>query len=191
MQPTSSRSAAVSRPGKRRAFSRDGDIGDEKSGSLSERRSPAQGRWRDPTRDPDSSSSMRFRRKVDANQKAIVEVLRSVGATVVLLHAVGGGIPDLLVGYRQRTWLLEVKRIGRDDVPGKRLTGGRSMTATAERQKAFHDAWRGGPVSIVRSADEALRLISSSPSSPETADAEAPAAPSVALPPLQRTPPIR
>ena len=46
--------------------------------------------------------------KVDANQAAIVKVLRQMGASVQPLHTVGQGTPDLLVGIQGRNYLLEV-----------------------------------------------------------------------------------
>ncbi len=52
---------------------------------------------------------MRKHGKVDANQKAIVQALRKVGASVTSLAEVGGGTPDLLVGFRRRTFVLECK----------------------------------------------------------------------------------
>jgi len=62
---------------------------------------------------------MRYAAKVDANQSEIVRALRQVGAAVQSLAAVGGGFPDLLVFFRSRLYLLEVKNLqGR----GKRLT---------------------------------------------------------------------
>ena len=83
-------------------------------------------------------------KRTDANQSAIVAVLREVGATVVDLSAVGKGCPDLLVGHRGVTYLLEVKaRKGR----------------TTPDQDVFYAWWRGGPVHIVRTADEALAAI--------------------------------
>ena len=85
-------------------------------------------------------------RKTDANQSAIIAVLREVGATVVDLSAVGKGCPDLLVGFRGATYLLEVK-----NVKGK--------NRTTPDQDVFYAWWRGGPVSIVRTADEALSAI--------------------------------
>jgi len=52
---------------------------------------------------------MRRAARIDANQPAIIAALRSIGATVQPLHAVGGGCPDLLVGLRGRNILMEVK----------------------------------------------------------------------------------
>lgn len=73
-------------------------------------------------------------------------VLRQVGATVVDLSAVGKGCPDLLVGHRGVTYLLEVK-----NVKGK--------NKTTPDQDVFYAWWRGAPVTIVRTADEALQAI--------------------------------
>ena len=88
---------------------------------------------------------MAYRPKnVDKNQSEIVHALRQVGATVILLHEAGEGIPDLLVGYRRETYLLEVK----------------SKTGKLnERQQLWHSSWSGRRVSIVRSVDDALMAI--------------------------------
>ena len=85
-------------------------------------------------------------KRTDANQSAIIAVLREVGATVVDLSAVGKGVPDLLVGHRGVTYLLEVK-----NVKGK--------NKTTPDQDVFYAWWRGAPVTIVRTADEALQAI--------------------------------
>ena len=52
---------------------------------------------------------MRRRAKVDANQAQIVQALRKVGATVLHLHPLGRGAPDILAGYRGRNILMEIK----------------------------------------------------------------------------------
>jgi hypothetical protein len=52
----------------------------------------------------------RYRRKVDANQAAVTRELRQLGCFVEpALSRVGGGCPDLLVGYRGRWHLVELK----------------------------------------------------------------------------------
>jgi Holliday junction resolvase len=85
-------------------------------------------------------------RKTDANQAAIVAVLREVGASVVDLSAVGKGVPDLLVGYRGQTYLLEVKnRKGRNRI-------------TAD-QEVFYAWWRGAEAVIVYNENDALMAI--------------------------------
>ena len=91
---------------------------------------------------------MRRAARVDANHHAIVQCLRSVGAHVESLAAVGGGIPDLLVGFRGRNWLLEVK-------DGRRPPSERRLNPA---QQAWHAVWAGHVV-VVRSPEEALRAI--------------------------------
>jgi hypothetical protein len=81
--------------------------------------------------------------RVDANQAAIVAALRKIGATVELLHSVGDGVPDLLVGHRCENYLIEVK------TPKGRKN---------KRQEAWHRDWRGNSF-VVRSVDEALRIV--------------------------------
>lgn len=76
----------------------------------------------------------------DENELAIVRALEAVGATVQRLD-----VPcDLLVGFRGKNFLLEVKR------PKEKLT----LT-----QELFGKTWRGTPVAIVRSEREALQAI--------------------------------
>jgi hypothetical protein len=77
-----------------------------------------------------------------------VETLRQVGATVQPLHAVGGGVPDLLVGFRGQTYLIEVK-------DGRKPPSARKLTPD---QVEWHSAWRG-QVAIAEWPDDALRII--------------------------------
>lgn len=91
---------------------------------------------------------MGYAKRVDDNQGAIVQALRQVGARVQLLHAVGRGCPDLLVGFRGLNVLLEVK-------DGSKPPSARKLTAD---EQAWHDDWPG-QVAVVASADEALTAI--------------------------------
>ncbi len=86
---------------------------------------------------------MRRAARVDGNQAEIVQALRRVGASVQLLHQLGQGCPDLLVGFRERNYLLEVKR------PGEKLTD--------DERRWFH-LWRGC-CEVVHSVEEALSAI--------------------------------
>ena len=86
--------------------------------------------------------------RVDANQAAIVKALRQVGATVQSLADVGGGVPDLLVGYRYRNFLLEVKDGNKPP----------SRQKLRETQKRWHALWKGD-VSVVTTANEALEVL--------------------------------
>jgi hypothetical protein len=88
---------------------------------------------------------MRTHGKVDLNQRAVVKVIRQwPGATVVSSANLGAGFSDLILGYRGRTILLEVKG------PKGKLT---------PQQIAFHAAWTGSPVVILRSEDDAIALM--------------------------------
>lgn len=86
---------------------------------------------------------MRRAARTDMNQPAIVGAFRDMGASVLPLHRVGEGCPDLLVGWRGADFLVEVKN-------GSKLT---------DPQKRFHAEWRGRPVSIVTSVDDVLRIM--------------------------------
>lgn len=84
----------------------------------------------------------------DANEPEIVAALKAVGASVERLDTP----VDLLVGFRGQTFLLEVK------LPrGPR--GGTSGSVLTDDQAQVFDRWRGGILAVVRSADEALRII--------------------------------
>lgn len=91
---------------------------------------------------------MTYASKVDANQAAIVAELRQVGASVLHLHTLGKGAPDLLVGFRGVNFLVEIK-------DGDKPPSAQKLTPDEQR---FHDNWRGQRV-VVRTADEALRTI--------------------------------
>lgn len=87
--------------------------------------------------------------KVDRNQPEIVVALRKAGATVQPLHTVGNGCPDLLVGYCQRTALVEVKD-GRQKPSDRRLT---------PDQESWHRDWNGGTLAVVTDVEGALRVL--------------------------------
>lgn len=87
---------------------------------------------------------MTFARRVDANQAEIVAALRKIGAAVTPLHTVGQGVADLLVSWRQRWFLFEVK----SDHKGK-------LTPDEKR-------WIGeqrAPVFVITSASEAINFM--------------------------------
>jgi hypothetical protein len=86
---------------------------------------------------------MRLKARVDKNQSDIVFALRRAGAKVLLLHQKGEGCPDLLVGFRGKLLLMEVKS------KGGRLT---------VDELYFYDNWMEYMV-VVYSVDDALRAI--------------------------------
>ena len=84
---------------------------------------------------------MRYAKRVDQNQDAVIAALRAAGAYVWII-----GLPvDLLVGYQNHTWLMEIKRYAKAP-----------MTAL---QRDFFKNWIGGTLCRVDSPDAALRMI--------------------------------
>jgi hypothetical protein len=53
---------------------------------------------------------MRIKARVDTNHAEIRDAFRSMGFSVVSLHQLGGGIPDLAVSRNEKTAYVEVKR---------------------------------------------------------------------------------
>lgn len=81
--------------------------------------------------------------KRDGNHTPIVQALRSAGRSVVELHQVGKGVPDLLVGWgRSNMLLLEVK-----DPAGRgphRAVAGRVPARLARAARGRRPVGRGG-----------------------------------------------
>lgn len=86
--------------------------------------------------------------RTDANHTAIVTALRDIGASVVSLADIGGGCPDLLVGYRGVNLLLEVK-------DGKKSPSARMLTSAEQK---FFSEWRG-KVYAVFSEIDAINVV--------------------------------
>ena len=84
---------------------------------------------------------MRYAARVDANQTQIVSALRGAGAYVWII-----GLPvDLLVGYKNHTFLVELK-----SGPRKRLT---------KLQADFFENWSGSTLARIDNPEAALRMI--------------------------------
>ena len=91
---------------------------------------------------------MRRAARTDANQAEVVKALRHAGASVQPLHTQGGGCPDLLVGFKGQTLLMEVK-------DGKKPP---SHDLTPD-QREWIDAWRGGCVWVIRDVTQAVEVL--------------------------------
>ena len=90
----------------------------------------------------------------DDNEREIVSTLRACGATVHRLDG-AAGLPDLLVGFRGVTYLLEVKAEHGRSGKGARKT----RSGLRETQEAWHWTWNGRPVVVVTDSAEALVAI--------------------------------
>lgn len=113
---------------------------------------------------------MRTIYSIDANQPDIVLQLEQTGASVESLAAVGGGVPDLLVGCAGVTVVSRFVTVA--DIAG-RLAGLGPVTILdgcnllievktdkgllRESQIRWHSQWRG-QVAVCRTVQEALQL---------------------------------
>lgn len=86
---------------------------------------------------------MRRAAKIDGNQVEIVAALRAAGCTVLHMHQLGHGAPDLAAGKDGRNWFFECK-------------SGRGMLTPDEVE--FFRNWQGQVVAVY-SAEDALRVI--------------------------------
>lgn len=92
---------------------------------------------------------MHYIAAVDANQKDIVRVFRLLGCSVQTCHTLGKGYPDLHVGVDGIDQLVEVK-------DGSKPPSARKLTVPEEK---FHREWRGRPVVIVETNEQAIALV--------------------------------
>ncbi len=83
-------------------------------------------------------------KRVDSTQVQIVKELRRLGMEVEHLHMVGKGCPDILVGFKGKNVLLEIKK----DEKSK-LT---------PDQVLWHRSWKG-QVAVVTNVIDAVKVI--------------------------------
>lgn len=86
--------------------------------------------------------------RVDANQKEIVAVWRKLGASVLMLHMVGHGCGDVLVGLNGINILVEIK-------DGSQVPSRQKLTPD---EVEFHSSWKG-QICVIRSIEDAIDLI--------------------------------
>jgi hypothetical protein len=83
------------------------------------------------------------RGKPDSNQKQIIKELRAMGASVEISSMIGNGFGDIIVGFNEINYILEIK------------------TETGElrdNQVEYHRSWKG-TIHTIRSFEEALEII--------------------------------
>jgi hypothetical protein len=81
--------------------------------------------------------------RTDRNHTEILNGLRQAAIGAVSIASVGGGVPDLIAGFRGICIVLEVK------VPGKKPNAG---------QVAFREQWPG-PYAVVTTPEEAVLAV--------------------------------
>jgi hypothetical protein len=91
---------------------------------------------------------MRLKSRTDDNQKLIVEQLRKLGVSVAVTSMMGKGFPDLVLGYQNKNFLIELK----DGAKPKSQKG-----LTMDEAK-FFTAWKG-QCDKCESLDEICKVI--------------------------------
>ena len=87
---------------------------------------------------------MSYAKRVDENQNLIKHTFIALGASVLNLSRVGQGCPDLLIGYKGKSVLVEVKS---------------AKGTFTEPQLKFIGKWKGGAINRIDSVEGAIRLI--------------------------------
>ena len=89
----------------------------------------------------------RYANRRDANEREIIDALEDIGCSVMQLN-----LPvDLLVGYRARNFLLEVKDGSKPP----------SRTKKTRQQKEFMAGWNG-QVRVVDNVEDAIAVVTGS-----------------------------
>lgn len=91
---------------------------------------------------------MRKAARTDGNQAAIVDALRKAGASVQSLAALGKGVPDLLICYRNTLFLVELKN-------PKQKPSKRKLTSD---QISWHSTWKG-TIYVAETAEQVFAVI--------------------------------
>lgn len=92
--------------------------------------------------------AVRRRGRIDRNHGEIVKALRDARCSVQSLANIGGGCPDLLVGFRGKNYVLEVK-------DGLLTASERKLT---DDERIWHACWMGS-AKVVNSVEEAFKAI--------------------------------
>lgn len=91
---------------------------------------------------------MRKKARVDANQKEIVQQLRKRGISVLHTHQLGKGAPDIVIGYMNQNYLIEIK-------DGNKSKSQQKLTPD---ELEFASKW-GGKYAVCNSLEQILQLI--------------------------------
>jgi hypothetical protein len=97
------------------------------------------------------SSQRRVTCRKDANHDEIMHTLKAIGCLVVDIHNMGGGIGDLLIAYRSRWLLIEIK-------DGHKPPSARKLTP---EEKEFHQKCLlfNAPILTVLSSCDAVAQV--------------------------------
>lgn len=103
---------------------------------------------------------MKYGAKKDANHGEIVAAFQKLGAAVLDLSSMGCGVPDLLVCCGGTARFVDVKN----------PTTSYGKRGLNKRQREWASEWKGGPVYLVSSVDDAVNLVSGNLASVKSSD---------------------
>ena len=86
---------------------------------------------------------MGYAKKVDANQKILVEYIRSLGASVCHLHTAHKGVPDIVIGFQGVNYFCEIKGL---------------KGSLNERQVKWFSDWKGQAI-VIRTKEDVDNLL--------------------------------
>jgi hypothetical protein len=101
-------------------------------------------------------AKVRLAARVDENHAAIVAGLRRIGASVLDIHQLPNCF-DILVGYRRRTFLVEIKN-PLQPKSARKLTDG---------ERAFMETWQGSEYHVIETLNEVIKIITENPKTPK------------------------
>lgn len=90
---------------------------------------------------------MRKRASKDDNHDTVALAFQRVGAAVIHTHMFGQGFPDMLVCFRGRVYMIEVKN-------PQSVYGRKGLNELQQRLR--NEGW---PLCVVRTEDDAMQLI--------------------------------
>lgn len=91
---------------------------------------------------------MRRAARTDDNQQLIVKQLRQLGCSVAITSMIGKGFPDLVIGYKDKNFLVELK-------DGAKVKSKKGLTMDEAK---FFTAWKG-QCDKCESLDEICKVI--------------------------------
>jgi len=100
-------------------------------------------------RDVEGNEALRHNARKDANHNELVEILEKGGMVVKDTSKLMQGFPDLLVWHMEAWHFVEIKNP--NTAYGKK--------GLSKSQQKFADDWKGGPVFILRTKEDAEKFI--------------------------------
>lgn len=88
-------------------------------------------------------------KRTDANQKDIMDKLRCIpNLSVISTHTIGKGFPDIIVGYKGKNFMIEIK-------DGNKPPSRRKLTSD---ELVFKMKWKG-QIDVCNSFEDVFELI--------------------------------